>query len=270
MPSESDLRDRFHDGTQPRGEIDVDAVLRRARARRRPRVVLAGAATALAVTAVVVPLSISGFGSPATDLVAGAGGGSAAEDSAPQVAGPSDQTFASGDDIKRAPADKINLCEAPLAEVAPAASGLVLSVDPLSAHAGGHAIPVTVTLTNEGPAHVSATTGGAPALTLSHDGITLWHSNGPVDMIGIVVDLDPGESLRYETTFEPVRCSVDDDLLESFRPDLPAVEPGRYQLSAAIDAMPAEGAGDTDDAGTSELELGVELVTGPPTTITLD
>ena len=38
MPSESELRDRFHDGTLPSGQIDVDAVLRRARARRRPRV----------------------------------------------------------------------------------------------------------------------------------------------------------------------------------------------------------------------------------------
>jgi hypothetical protein len=266
MPSESELRGRFHDGTQPKGQIDVEAVLRRARARRRPRVVLAGAATALAVTAVVIPLSLGAFSPPATDLAAGGAGDTAAQESAP-VAPETNQAFATDGGIKRAPADKMNLCEAPLAEVAPAASGLVLTVDPLAAHAGDHSVPVVVTLTNEGTEHVSATTGGAPALTLSQDGMTLWHSNGPVDMIGILVDLDPGESMRYDTTFEPVRCSVDDDLLESFRSDLPAVEPGSYQLSAAIDAMPNEPPADADSA--SELELGVELVTGPLTTITL-
>jgi hypothetical protein len=55
VPSESELRRRLREGTLPRGEIDLDAVLRRARARRRPRVALASAGSVLAIAAIAVP-----------------------------------------------------------------------------------------------------------------------------------------------------------------------------------------------------------------------
>ena len=63
MPTESELRQQFHDdepgGSTGRGTIDVDAVLRRSRARRRPRVVAAAVVSSLAVIGIVVPVSIS-------------------------------------------------------------------------------------------------------------------------------------------------------------------------------------------------------------------
>ena len=58
MPSESEVRDRLQRADAPSGRIDVEAVVRRSRARRRPRVVAAAAVTTLAVIGVVVPVSL--------------------------------------------------------------------------------------------------------------------------------------------------------------------------------------------------------------------
>lgn len=253
-PTEDELRAALQ-SAGPAGSIDVDAVLRRARRRRRPRVLLVGAAGVLAVAAIVVPVSISALGSGGFSAASGAADTAAAPESADASGTTDDSALATGTDIRRAPADKLNLCTGTLAEVAPAESGLVLSVDPVDAAATDTAIPATVTLTNTGAARVTGTTASSPALTFSRDGVTLWHSNGPQTMTAVAVDLEPGASLRYTTTFEPVVCSVDDDLADRFAPDLPAAGPGTYGLSAAIDLL--------TDAGVSEL------VTGPVTSITL-
>ncbi len=253
-PTEDELRAALQSG-DPAGSIDVDDVLRRARRRRRPRVLLVGAAGVLAVAAIVVPVSVSAIGSGGSTVASEAGDTAAAPESADAPAASDDSTLSTGADIKRAPADKLNLCTGTLAEVAPAESGLVLEVGPVEAAASDGGIPATVTLTNTGASRVTGTTAASPALTFSRDGVTLWHSNGPQIMMAAVVDLESGESLQYTTTFEPVVCSVDDDLADSFAPDLPAAGPGTYGLSAAIDLL--------TDAGVSEL------VTGPVTTITL-
>ncbi len=257
MASESELRDRFHDGTLPSGRIDVDAVLRRARARRRPRILRAGAGSVLAIAAIAVPATIGSFARPATDatLITGDGG----EYSAPESAAGADQDAGGTGEVAldRVPAEKLNLCSAPVAEVDPAENGLVLTVEPVTASAGDHGIPTIVTMTNTGTAPVSGTTGGRPAMTLSKGGVTLWHSNGPQTMIAVPVELAPGETLQYPATFEPVRCGVEDDLAESFRDDLPEVGAGVYQLSAAIDFTRNDGSF-------------IDLVTGPAVRVTLD
>jgi hypothetical protein len=252
MASESELRDRFHEGTLPSGQIDVEAVLRRARARRRPRIVLAGAGSVLAIAAIAVPAALGSFATPATDsaLIAGSGGDSGAEYSAPEAS--DGQSL-----FDRPPAERLNLCMAPVAEVAPAENGLVLSVEPVTASAADHGIPTIVTMTNTGALAVSGTTAGLPSMTLSQNGVTLWHSNGPQTMIAIPVDLGPGQSLQYPATFEPVRCGTEDDLGETFRPDLPAVGPGLYQLSAAIDFTRNDGSF-------------IDLVTGPAVRVSLN
>jgi hypothetical protein len=256
MASESELRDRFHDGTQPSGQIDVEAVLRRARARRRPRIVLAGAGSVLAIAAIAVPATIGSFAIQASDtaLVAGDGAGGGDSGFAPEAApvGGADEAMSD-----RAPAERLNLCSGPVAEVAPAENGLVLTVEPVTASASDHGIPTIVTMTNTGSEPVSGTTGGRPAMTLSKGGITLWHSNGPQTMIAIPVELAPGESLQYPATFEPVRCGVEDDTAESFREDLPPVGAGVYQLSAAIDFTRNDGSF-------------IDLVTGPAVRTTLN
>ena len=252
MASESELRERFQEGTQPSGRIDVDAVLRRSRARRRPRIVLAGAGSVLAIAAIAVPAALGSFSTTGsnTALIAGAGDGGA-EYSAPEAAD-------SGTELAfdRPPAEKLNLCSAPVAEVPPAENGLVLTVEPVTASAAARGIPTIVTMTNTGSEPVSGTTAGLPAMTLSQGGVTLWHSNGPQTMIAIPVELAPGESLQYPATFEPVRCNVEDDGAETFREDLPGVGAGLYQLSAAIDFTRNDGSF-------------IDLVTGPAVRVSL-
>jgi hypothetical protein len=261
MASESELRDRFREGSEPSGKIDVDAVLRRARARRRPRVILAGAGSVLAIAAIAVPATIGSFASPITGtaLVAGGNGGDESGYSQPESAPAPDSDGGGPADaaLDRPPAEKLNLCSAPVAEVAPAENGLVLSVEPVTASAGDHGIPTIVTMTNTGAVTVSGTTPGLPSMTLSRGDITLWHSNGPQTLIAVEVDLAPGESMQYPATFEPVRCAAEDDSAETFRADLPELGPGVYQLSAAIDFTRNDGSF-------------VDLVTGPAVRVTLD
>ncbi len=119
MASESELRDRFHEGTLPSGQIDVAAVLRRSRARRRPRMVLAGAGSVLAIAAIAVPATLGSF---VDDC------GRATRPSSPRAVPETapnsrshrlrtlDSTGQSAYD--RPPAEKLNLCSAPVAEVA--------------------------------------------------------------------------------------------------------------------------------------------------------
>jgi hypothetical protein len=164
--------------------------------------------------------------------------------------------------IKRAPADRLNLCEAPLAEVAPSTLGLRLDVEfAPTASTGSDPVRGTVRLTNTATTPVSGTTGSTPAITMSRDGIVLWHSNGPVDSSARLVQLGPGESTEYDAFFVPVRCSVEDDLGPEFRPNLPSLPAGDYGLSAAIDFQP--------DATAEVSAPGLDLVTGPLAPITL-
>jgi hypothetical protein len=158
------------------------------------------------------------------------------------------------------PADRINLCGGPLAEVAPNPDGLVLSTAfPESSATGTGAIDGTVTLTNTGTQTVKGTTAASPAITVSQDGVVLWHSNGPMIMLAVVVDLAPGQSMNYRASFTPVRCGVGDDLADGFPDNLPALPAGGYQVSAAID-LSREG------VNGSAIN---ELVTGPVQTVTL-
>jgi len=274
MPTESELRRQFHDD-EPGGSIDLDAVLRRSRARRRPRVIAAAVVSSLAVIGIVVPVSISIAGTRSATSLFDAGAASAPR-SAPQSSGGpvhlggestngSDASGSgasgAGGSIKRAPADKINLCTGAVATPAPADDGLVLTVAPVDAAASARDIPVTVTLTNTGTQRVTGSLSPFPALTLSRDGIVLWHSNGPVPSLAQEIDLAPGATTSFDTTFQPVVCGVTDDEQESFRTGLPAAGPGSYQLSAALDMTPA-----TADANG---QIAAVLVTGPTSPVTL-
>lgn len=264
MSTESELRRRFHDdepgGAIDRGAIDLRAVLRRSRARRRPRVAAAAIASSLAVAGIVVPVSISVATTHTTTSVLGAGSEASAPDSAADPTRlPGQSTSGSG--IKRAPAEKINLCTGAVANPAPADDGLVLTVQPVDATAGARDIPVTVTLTNTGAQRVTGSLSPFPALTFSRDGVVLWHSNGAVPSLAQDIDLAPGASTAFQASFEPVICGVEDDTRASFRTDLPDAAPGDYRLSAALDFSP-----DPSDAASSEAAV---LVSGPTSLVTL-
>jgi hypothetical protein len=251
VPSESELRNRMREVGDVPGEIDVATVIRRARVRRLPRVLAVGGAACLAIAAIAVPVSVSMLGGAAgtTFVASDAGGG--ADKSAPEAE--TGQT----DTMLRAAADQLNLCAAPLTVVPPAADGLQLSIAPIDAPADAVSIETIVTLVNNGSTAVRGTTPGSPSLTLSQDGVVVWHSNGPIPMIAVEVELAPGESLQYAASFQPVRCAADDDLSgEGFPPGLPQLGPGDYDISAAIDLTPLDGSAAT-------------LVTGTPTPVVL-
>ena len=258
MPTESELRRQFHDD-QPHGSIDLDAVLRRSRARRRPRVAAVAVVSSLAALAIVVPVSISVASQQTGTFSAGSAASAPDSAKAPEALRGGSAPGSGG--VRLAPAERINLCTETLATVAPAADGLVLTVQPVDGAAGARDIPVTVTLTNTGAQRVTGSLSPFPTLTLSRDGVVLWHSNGAVPSLAQEIDLAPGASTAFSTTFDPLVCGADDDAQPSFRADLPEAGPGLYQLSAALDVSPME----SDAAGSG----GAVLVTGPTSPVTL-
>ena len=249
MPTESDLRELLGSTTAPHN-LNAQAIIRRSKARRLPRQIGAGG---------VLTLAVAGIGVSGIQLAMPPG----------LTATMSDESSAQSPEIitdqslKRAPADKLNLCSGTLAEVAPSQTGLVLTPNfPAEALASSGTVSGVVTLTNTGSVAVSGITAASPAITLSQNGIVLWHSNGPMIMLAVVVDLVPSESMDYTATFTAVRCEVEDDSAQGFRADLPALSAGDYQLSAAMDFTPDVPANDSQ-------MLGLDLVVGPLSTITL-
>jgi hypothetical protein len=257
VPTESELRDLLSSAHAPH-DLDAQRIIARSRRRRLPRQLAAGAVSVLAVAGIsVVAIQTSLVSQPPSTV-------SMIDQSAEGGAAPEASTDSSADStIKRAPADRINLCEAPLADVAPSTLGLQLDVAfPATAPVGTDPVVGAVRLTNTGTQTVSGTTSTVPAITLSSEGVVLWHSNGQLDTTERAVTLAPGESIEYEASFVPVRCTVDDDRAEQFRADLPAVTAGDYELSAALDFLP-------DTPPTDGSTPGLDLVTGPLSTIAL-
>jgi hypothetical protein len=259
MPTEDDLKRMFESAEMPElGGIDAKQVIRRTRARRLPKQLAAGAGGALVLAGVtVLGLQTVQFAPSPTALDAPTTQESSTDSDSGEGGAAEDSTFST----KRAPATMLNRCGEPLAEVGPSEFGLVLDVVfPAAAPASSDRIDGVVIMTNTGSEHVTGSTGATPAITLSREGLALWHTNGPVDASATIVDLAPGASMQFAASFEPVRCEAEDDALETFRADLPPVGAGSYELSAAIDFSP--------DVPTATTEL--DLVTGPRMPITLE
>ena len=256
MPTEDDLRNMFAsaDGPVEHG-IDANRVIRRSRARRLPKQLAAGAGGALVLVGVTV------LGVQSLDL-----GGPVTTADAPMSQESSDSDAGSAQDesafsTKRAPAEKLNLCGGPVTDFEPNFIGLVLDVVfPATAPASSERIEGIVIMTNDTTETVTGSTLVDPTITLSQDGVTLWHSNGATDLVATPVDLAPGASMQFTASFEPVRCEAEDDALDAFRPNLPPVGAGTYELSAALDF--------SSDQVTATPEA--FLITGPRMPITLE
>ena len=251
MPTESELRDWLRGSGSdqaPRDRVDAATVIRRSKRRRLPSLLGAGGVLTLAIAGISVA-SVAGIRAFAPQTMVGSAG-SAGGEPVPGAGRVADQGSA----------EQLNLCGGKTTSVARAESGLVLTTHfPASAPADGRPVTGTVTLTNTGTETVSGTTAASAVTTVSQRGITLWHSNGAMIMLAVMVDLAPGQSMDYPATFRPVRCDHDDDLT-GFRDNLPALGAGEYQLSAAIDLL----------RESSDGRRATELVTGPTRTITLE
>ncbi|WP_165063562.1 hypothetical protein [Marisediminicola senii] len=278
MPTEAELRAMLRDAATPRDDDDstpdATRVIRRSRARRRPKQLLVGATAVVAVAGIgfagiagISALTPAQTGaSSMVEEAAGDSAGGTAGESAPM----DPEGAASGAGIGRAPANKLNLCGGTLAEVAPSATGLVLTTNfAATAPAGTNTVEGTVTMTNTSTEHITGTTAATPAITVSQNGRVLWHSNGMMIMMAALVDLAPGASMEYPASFTPVECSVEDDSAESFRTDLPALEPGSYDVSAAIDITLDSAAAGSAGGTAGNTAAPVDLVTGPTAPVTL-
>lgn len=247
MPTEDDLRNALRGADAP-NHLDASRVVARAKARRAPRQAGGILLGALALTGVGV-LTVQTL--PVTPPVA----------ETAMVAEDGSAGGAEVSDAKRAPAEKLNLCESPVADIVPSASGLELTVEFPDRAATGGPIDGVVRMTNTSAERVRGTTAAVPAITVARDGITVWHSNGPMILSLVVVDLGPGESLEYRASFEPVLCTAADEA-DGFPPGLPALDAGTYELSAAIDFA-------WEDPPADAPAL-ADLVTGPRSTIVLE
>lgn len=235
MADESELRVRFRDeaGDPTASDIDLDAVLRRARARRGRRAALATAGGLLAASALIVPVvTLTLTATPPTALVATDDGRSEAADSATGSA----EAAPTG-------ADGLWRCGAPapdLPEPEPhAATGLNLRVDPVTADAGATAVELRVVLRNDGADPVTAVTPHAPQVALVDDTSVVWHSPAGSSS-RVTLHLAPGDEAEYTARFDAVVCEPEDDVT-GFRPDLPAAGPGSYRLLTALDVTLEDG-----------------------------
>src|SRR6188472_1864276 len=108
MPDESDLRRLFESSSAP-NTLNVDRIVAKSRARRVPKQIGAGLVGTLAVAGIfVVAVNTSQFNQQAPSSAT-------MEQSQDSSGGAADSAESL---VKRAPADKLNLCGAPLAEVA--------------------------------------------------------------------------------------------------------------------------------------------------------
>ena len=250
MATDPNIRDLFRAESLPAGRgIDTDTVIRRSKRRRLPAQVGVGGLFTLAIGGVAIA-GVHGFGSavPISTVSSDSADSGATTESGAVDPGAGPVAPAQEGAAKRAPADRINLCGGTVAEVAPSATGLVLTPGFPDATADAESVEGTVTLSNTGSESVAGYTSASPAITLSQNGVVLWHSNGPTIQVASDVMLAPGESIEFPASFTPVVCTVDDDLAESFAADLPPVQPGEYQVSAAADVV---------------IDGNAELVTGP-------
>jgi hypothetical protein len=233
VPSESDLRDLLR-GSEPEGlaSIDLDAVLTRARRRRRPKVVAAQALGSVALVGVLV--TAIGFSLPRT-------GDSAALSAQDTAAGSEEATapFVDEDAAKWTP----DVCGAPVTD-RPASTTLVAEITLPTMIEPSETVPVTVTLRNDGPDRVVGSTGSTPYLVFSQAGTVLWHSYAVQDLSARLVDLAPGQSMSYDAFFERTVCGSEDDLvMDDPESALPLAGPGSYELRAVIVVSSEDGSG---------------------------
>jgi hypothetical protein len=258
-PAVRDLLRSAATGAPGVSQLDIPQVLARSRGRRRARKIATVGIGAVVVVAAGTTVFYAATLPGRPDSVLSQPGGEGVAPGEPAPGGDAATGGAAGGDgIRLAPPEKVNGCAGPLAEMAPLESGLVATPHfPDAAPADGGEVAGTVTLTNTGTERAVGWTGARPAVTVSENGVTVWHSNGPVIQVAIEVDLDPGESMDLPATLSTVRCDTADEEAEQFRQDLPPLGPGAYGVSAIVPFYPEDGAAP-------------QYAGGPLTTITLD
>lgn len=198
MPTEDELRHLLQGEPGGNPRLDADRIIRRARARRRPKRIALAALGGLAAVAVVVPVAL-GLAStnPLSPMAASDEAGSA-------VAGPESAEHdgagdASAHDDRVLRQDLPASCEPPLGEGEPAPPGVELQLaQPVTGGA------ITLTLVNGSTERLTGSIPSSPALLLARDGVIIGDSSAGVDLAA--VDLAAGERLSLTLPLEAVDC----------------------------------------------------------------
>lgn len=186
----------------PLAAIDVDDVIRRTRARRRPALIGVGG---LAIVAIVGlgGLGITGLGAmPASDFTTAddAGGGEVG------AAEAQDGAVVELEDAQRGPHGLVPDCGSPLPDPAELLdAGLTLTLDiPARASAREASIAGIARLTNTLETPVSGVISAPPNVVLSRDGVIVSRTAGPTMLEQFT--LEPGDVREFTTVLAVVEC----------------------------------------------------------------
>lgn len=227
MATESDLRDLLRDpDPEGRPTIDLNAVVTRARRRRRPKVIAAQAlGSVAAVGALFVGISAIIPPQQAAMMVAEDSAGGAEEfDAAPTA----------DDYALRLSAEA---CGA-VFESVPTSAEWTLAIEPLSADEGFSGLTVPVTLRNDGTGAVSGV-ASPPRVVLTREGIVIGFAPA-ADLIGIPVELGPGATASFDAAIEPYAC--DPARPQAALDELGLLPPGDYEMRPIVQFASDDGA----------------------------
>ena len=238
MHTESELRDKLR-GAVPAAtsRIDPAVIIRRAKVRRAPRQVAFGSVAALAVAGftflgVSVAPSLFSMSTGASDSASIVGAESFKDDPAGSQVGGGASNGAHEPDIDARLSARCGI--SPLT-VAPNSLGLELTTSfPESVPADGSSVSGLVTVTNTGNSRVRGTTSVEPIVSLSRNGVTVWHTSGSAADLARHVDLEPGQSAIYSASFRTIQCNPDDENPATVGDNLPALVPGPAEVTATI------------------------------------
>lgn len=244
QPERDDLQAALHDAADaaPPHAIDLDAVLRASRARRRARrTAIAGGAGAIAALLAIGGLVI---GLQPGSHTATGGAPAAVESTESADAPPAGE--ASGPDAESATgswlpaAADLHRCGEPPAAADAPTPALVVAVTPPAAvvRPGGTAV-VSVTVTNAGDVRVEGELWDEPAVAVAKDGVVVSRSLPTGAPASEAIALDPGESATLTGTLAAMRCGPPD--AAGSNPSQGPLAPGAYELGVIVGFLPAGG-----------------------------
>ena len=239
--------------------VDLDAVLRESRSRRRSRRRAVVGATASIAGLLAVGGLVLGLGATGSRTVSSTADGPVAEEAATAESAEGGSDEGAGDasesgqvapqdgaqfdeDLRIMAAETLNTCGAPITPAADATDQSLAAVvePPARPVPAGSASTVAVRVTNTGARPVEGTLG-TPAITVSDEGTTVWHPLLGSAAEPVAVRLAPGESVALDARFTAGSCAAGGEQALG-TPALEPLAPGAYGLSAAIAFTPSDGA----------------------------
>ncbi|MER3389524.1 MAG: hypothetical protein RJQ01_05775 [Microcella sp.] len=245
MTPQDDLAARLAEEAErsaPRSALDVDAIVRRSRARRRPALIGTGVVATVLIVG-IGGLSVGALGSLVPNDLTAADTASTAEEAAVEQGGSPEMDGGEAADggSALAPDWLQNRCgSAPVTPADVPDAGLLLEIDfPARATTADDRVEGTVRVTNTSGERVSGRVSSSPAITLASGGLTVWHTSGVAEQGERTIALDPGESREFAAVLRPLLCTIDDEVRasEGFDAGLAPLPPGEYAVSAVLDIV---------------------------------